>query len=269
MGGFTRSLEQPYPYTLQYNGKISNKIVKKAFLEILDYIQKNKTKSENVLRLILFEAIQAKKRSIVAITPLKNPEKITIEKIMQMLDKHFNTNYHTHGGSKLPVIAFYSIYKSLVKELSRYKGCKLKEMGSHTASDRTSKSAGDIEISKGKLLYEAIEIKLDKQIDANIVRIAIEKIKRYNPTRYYILSYAEIKDEEKLVISDLITEINVKHGCQIIINGIMPTIKYYLRLLTSLEQFMKTYSQIVERDTEIKKVHKDKLNELIAEFIND
>ncbi len=268
-GWLTRSLEQPYPYTLQYNGKISNKIVKKAFLEILDYIQKNKTKSENVLRLILFEAIQAKKRSIVAITPLKNPEKITIEKIMQMLDKHFNTNYHTHGGSKLPVIAFYSIYKSLVKELSRYKGCKLKEMGSHTASDRTSKSAGDIEISKGKLLYEAIEIKLDKQIDANIVRIAIEKIKRYNPTRYYILSYAEIKDEEKLVISDLITEINVKHGCQIIINGIMPTIKYYLRLLTSLEQFMKTYSQIVERDTEIKKVHKDKLNELIAEFIND
>ena len=267
-GWLTRSLEQPYPYNLKYNGKISNKVVKKAFLGILDYVQKNENKSEDVLRLILFQAIEMRKRSIVKITPLKNPEIITIEKIMQVLDKHFNTNYHTHGGSKLPVIAFYSIYKSLIQELSRYKGCKLKRMGSHTASDRTSKSAGDIEISKGKNLYEAIEIKLDKQIDANIVRIAIEKITRYNPSRYYILSFAGINEEEKLIISDLITEINIKHGCQIIINGIMPTIKYYLRLVTSLENFMAEYSNLVENDKEIKKVHKEKLNELIDEIIN-
>ena len=267
-GWLTRSLEQPYPYNLKYNGKISNKVVKKAFLGILDYVQKNESKSEDVLSLILFQAIKTKKRSVVKMTPLKNPEIITIEKIMQVLDKHFNTNYHTHGGSKLPVIAFYSIYKSLIKELSRYKGCKLKEMGSHTASDRTSKSAGDIEISKGKTLYEAIEIKLDKRIDANIVRIAIEKIKRYNPSRYYILSFAGIKEDEKLIISDLITEINIKHGCQVIINGIMPTIRYYLRLVTSLERFMEEYSSLVEMDTEIKKVHKEKLNELIEEILN-
>jgi DNA (cytosine-5)-methyltransferase 1 len=78
-------------------------------------------------------------------------------------------------------------------------------MGSHTASDRTSKSAGDIEIFKSKALFEAIEIKLDKAIDVTMVRIAIEKIARYNPDRYYILSYIGIKESDKLEIVNLIT----------------------------------------------------------------
>jgi DNA (cytosine-5)-methyltransferase 1 len=38
-GWLTRSLEQPYPYNLDYQGKISNKAVKKAFLNIIDYVE--------------------------------------------------------------------------------------------------------------------------------------------------------------------------------------------------------------------------------------
>jgi DNA (cytosine-5)-methyltransferase 1 len=37
-GWLTRSLEQPYPYNLDYNGKISNKVVKEAFLNVLDFV---------------------------------------------------------------------------------------------------------------------------------------------------------------------------------------------------------------------------------------
>lgn len=33
-GWLTRSLEQPYPYTLDYNGRISNKTVKKSIFRI-------------------------------------------------------------------------------------------------------------------------------------------------------------------------------------------------------------------------------------------
>jgi len=39
-GWLTRSLEQPYPYNLDYNGKISDKVVKNAFLNVLDYVEK-------------------------------------------------------------------------------------------------------------------------------------------------------------------------------------------------------------------------------------
>ncbi|HFU75494.1 MAG TPA: hypothetical protein ENK66_04535 [Arcobacter sp.] len=40
--------------------------------------------------------------------------------------------------------------------------------------------------------FEAIEIKLDKPIDATILRIAKEKIVKFSPKRYYILSYFDI-----------------------------------------------------------------------------
>jgi len=260
--------QQPYEYTLGYNGKISNKLVKKAFLETLDYLEKNTDKATNILRLLLFQAIETKKRSTVEIKPLENPENLTIEKIITALEDQFSCNYKTHGGSKLPVIAFYSIYKSLINELSRYNNCKLEKMGSHTASDSTSKSSGDIEITKNDTIFESIEIKLDKEIDSTIIRIAIEKIKRFNPERYYVLSYVAIKESDKSEIADLITKIKIEHGCQIIINGVIPTLKYYLRLIISLDEFIKNYSEAIEIDKELKKVHKDKWNELIEKHFN-
>ena len=266
-GWLTRSLEQPYPYNLDYNGKISDKVVKTAFLNVLDFVEKNPNSAKNILRLLLFEAIQSKNNSIVAIIPLENSEKLTISSIVNALDEYFRTKYDTHGGSKLPVLAFYAIYKSIINEIGRYKNCTLAEMGSHTASDRTSKSAGDIEIFKNKSLFEAIEIKLDKAIDVTMVRIAIEKIARYNPDRYYILSYIGIKESDRLEIANLIDELKLEHGCQIIINGLLPTIKYYLRLITSLEEFVTNYNQLIEKDTEIKKIHKEKWNELITRHL--
>jgi len=264
-GWLTRSLEQPYPYTLGYNGKISNKKVKEAFLNILDFVEKKPKKSKDVLRLLLYQAIQAKKRLAVPITPLKNPEKITIQQTINALNLHFNKRYKTHGGSKLPVLAFYAIYQFLIDEIKRYENCTLEDLGSHTASDRTSKSSGDIEILKSKKHYESIEIKLDKVIDSNMVRVAIEKIHRFNLERYYILSHFGIKKEDEAEIKKLINETKEGHGCQIILNGILPTIKYYLRLVNNTEKFLTKYSKLIEDDKELKRVHKTEWNQIIKQ----
>ena len=43
-GWLTRSLEQSFPYTLDYKGNISNKQVKQAFLKLIDSLE---TKSVN------------------------------------------------------------------------------------------------------------------------------------------------------------------------------------------------------------------------------
>jgi DNA (cytosine-5)-methyltransferase 1 len=266
-GWLTRSLEQPYPYNLDYNGKISNKVVKEAFLNILDFVEKKPSTAQKLLSALLHFAIKEKNDSLVIITPLKNPDKLSIDNIILALDEHFKTKYHTHGGSKLPVIAFFAIYKSLIQEINRYNNCSLANMGSHTASDRTSKSSGDIEIFKGNELFETIEVKLDKEIDVTIVRIAIEKIKRYNPDRYYILSYHGVKKDEESIIKTLIDEVKTEHGCQLIINGLLPTIKYYLRLVTSLEEFVNTYNELIARDTELKQIHKEKWNQLITKYL--
>ena len=265
-GWLSRSLEQPYPYTLDYEGKIGNLEVKKAFLNLIDRVQIHNQNPKYILVELFKKIIDIQKRNIIKIEPIKNPDILTIDKIITLLDKQFSYNYHTSYGSKLPVIAFYSIYTILINELSRYNNCLLKELGSHTASDRTSKSAGDIEIYKNDTIFEAIEIKLDKEIDANILRIVKEKIIKYNPTRYYILSYIGIKEEEKQEIQNIINEVKEKHGCQIIINGVIPTLKYYLRLIEDLNSFFKIYSSLIQNDNELKTIHKEVFHKLVKEL---
>jgi DNA (cytosine-5)-methyltransferase 1 len=264
-GWLTRSLEQPYPYNLNYEGKISGKGRKEAFLKAVDFLQNNPIKAEEILKVLLNLGEEVAKSSRVEITPLENIE-ISIFSVTSLLEQHFMTNYGTHGGAKLPVIAFHSIYKILIDELFRYKDCELKPLGSHTASDRTSKSAGDIEIFRDGKLFEAIEIKLDKEIDITILRNSYEKIKLYNPSRYYILSYHGIKESDKREIEELIREISTEHGCQVIVNGLIYTLKYYLRLINTPKNFLELYSKNIATDLELQKVHKDKLNSLIEEL---
>ncbi|MCK5877856.1 MAG: hypothetical protein KAG43_09490, partial [Candidatus Marithrix sp.] len=110
-GWLTRSLEQPYPYTLEYDGKISNKEVKKAFLELINDIEINKINPKYILVEILKKVITIQNKNKVIITPLNNPEKLTISKIINILNIQFSYNYKTFGGAKLPVLAFYAIYQ--------------------------------------------------------------------------------------------------------------------------------------------------------------
>jgi len=265
-GWLTRSLEQSFPYTLNYNGKISNKHVKQAFLTLIDSLESKNADPKIILVELFSQIITLQKENKIVIYPLKSPEKLTISKIIHVLDKHFSFKYQKFGGSKLPVIAFYAIYQIIIEEVSRYSHCRLKPIGSHTASDRTSKTSGDIEIFKNDSLFEAVEIKLDKAIDANILRIAKEKIIRYNPSRYYIFSYVDIDKNKIDSINTIIEDVKESHGCQIVINGIMPTLKYYLRLISNLEDFLNNYSSSVQNDSELKTIHKQKWNELILEL---
>ena len=265
-GWLTRSLEQPYPYTLDYKGEISGEGMKEAFLMVIDAFQKDKNITENMLRLILNSSILFKENNFIEIKKLENSDEINISTIIELLEKHFTEKYNTHGGSKLPVLAFYTIYKMLILEVDRYENCKLAPLGSHTASDRTSKSAGDIQITKNNRVFEVVEVKLDRPIDINIVRIAYEKIIRFNPVRYFILSDTGILEKDRPEINELISEIKEKHGCQLIINGVLPTLKYYLRLISNPKRFFNEYIELVKDDTELKTIHKTKLKSLLEKY---
>ena len=263
-GWLTRSLEQPYPYTLDYSGKINNKAVKEAFLKIIDYVQKNQEKTETITQLLIHKVKEVTKSHQVTIIKLTNPEKLNITTVINCLEVHFNYNYKVFGASKLPVIAFYAMYQRLTKEVERYKSCTLKQLGSHTASDKTSKASGDIEVfDKNKKLIEAIEIKLGKPITLQIVLNVKDKIIKYNPRRYYIFSSNNILEQEKDKINSEIDYIATNHGGQVIINGIIPTLKYYLRLIASIENFVEDYSKLVEQDQELQAVHKTQWNTIL------
>lgn len=267
-GWLTRSLEQPYPYDFNYNGRVGSEEVKKSFLKIVDYIQNNSTKCEDVVRFLLVESIKIRTNNQVSISPIQDPDKISIEGIINSLESFFNENYHISGGSKLPVLSFYAIYTILTKELKRYDGCTLNTLGSHTSSDRTAKTSADIEVTIGDDLLESLEIKFNHVIDSHMINRAIEKIHKFNPKRYYVLSTYAIKSEDINEISEKIEDLKANHGCQLIINGLIPTLKYYLRLINDIEEFINVFTNLVVNDSELKIVHKDKWKEIYENNFN-
>jgi len=253
-GWLTRSLEQPYPYDEKYNGKIAK--LKSQFLSIVARFQKKPEIIPDVILTLLTFAVDIRERNKVVISPIKNPDKISIEKVMDVISEFLAINFKMPGGSKLPVLVFHSIYSVLINEMKRYDGCVLGKLGSHTSADLRSKASGDIEVFKDKKLIEALEIKYDVEINNHIVSRAIEKIHKNNPKRYYILSTANIKQDDFSTIISKIHQLHVEHGCQLIINGILPTIKYYLRLIEDVADFVDIFSKKITSDTELKIEHK-------------
>lgn len=256
-GWLTRSLEQAHMYTLSYQGKISDKEVKAAFLNLLNAVQCEGFSAKTVLTYLIKKAFEKSKENEIEIIALENPDSLTISQVINILSEQFSHNYGEAGGAKLPMLAFHAVYSLLVKEMKKYEGCKLKEIGSYTASDRTSNTAGDIEVfDSNATLLEAVEIKLGIPVDKNMVLRARGKILRFRPKQYYILSTQDIVIEDKADIQEIINEIRETHGCQLIINGVIPTLKYYLRLVSDISEFIENYSELIERDNEIKQSHK-------------
>jgi DNA (cytosine-5)-methyltransferase 1 len=262
-GWLTRSLEQDFPYDINYRGAIRNKNIKRAFLEIIDYIQTKKLDPEKCLLFYLQKLILFREKEKIKIHPFKNGCKLSIIEICHLLSEHF-TQSKTYGKAKLPVIAIYSIYECLINELKRFEGKTLTPLGYHTSADYRSKAVGDIQVNdKNKEPYEGVEIKHDKAITKQMIEDVYEKIKRHPISRYYILSTKDIEEDEWPKIQRAIDRIESEHGCQIIVNGIINSIKYYLRLIENPEEFIKNYTSNVVADSELKIEHKKIWKQLI------
>lgn len=267
-GWLTRSLEQPYPYTLDYSGRISNKAVKDAFLHILNDVQVNKANAQDYLvNLFRMSIIEKSKKAITIINPIHSESSLNIEQIMEYLHKHFYYKYSSRGASILPVIAFYSIYECLLNEMGRYRGKQLDKLASHNSCDRSSKETGDIVIrdSKTNEIYEVIEIKFDIKPNTIMINDAYEKFKGEPVQRYYILSTSHADEDEQLRMNEEIIKIREEHGCQVIVNGVFPSLKYYLRLLENTDDFMNRYIHNLQINTELNYEHKIAWNIIVGD----
>ena len=267
-GWLTRSLEQVHPFTLDFPGKINNKVVKDAFLQILNDIEENNASAESYLTNIFrLSIIEKAKKTVTLVNPVKSESSLNIEQIIEYLEKHFYYKYSSRGASILPVIAFYSIYQCLIKEMGRYKNKKLEKLGSHTSSDRSSKATGDIVIrdSETNDLYEVIEIKFDIAPNQIMINDAYEKFKSEPIQRYYILSTSYANDDEMLKINEEVIKIREEHGCQVIVNGVFASLKYYLRLLENTDEFMSKYVENLQENTELDFEHKIAWNRILEE----
>ena len=262
-GWLTRSFEQKVPFNNSYSGAISPKKLKIVFLSIIDNIENGADCEKYTNYLLQGLIIQRNKQSI----DLAKPTNLAINAILDLLYSHFNGQYKAEGASRLPVLAIYAAYQCLIHEAKRFKGKELLPMESHTSSDKSSGRIGDIDIlDEKKREFEAVEVKHGIQIDLGIVQDAYAKFQTTPVTRYYILSTAYPEKEEMEKINSEIQKIKNVHGCQLIVNGIMPTLKYYLRLLDDTFEFVNNYVNLLETDNALKFEHKERWNKLISDM---
>lgn len=265
-GWLTRSLEQNRPYDRDFPGKISPPSLKDAFLEVLDRIETYDADPKSyLLALFIMSLEDLKTRSVEIINPIDSESNIPIRTIMSYLISHFNNTYeHTSGASRLPVLALYSVYQCMMEELQRFEGKVLEPLGNHTSADLRSGSVGDIEIKDAQTgeVYEGVEVKHGIKIDEIMIQDAYKKFKKTPIQRYYILSSVGIEPSEVEGITELVETIEKEHGCQVIPNGLINSLNYYLRLIQNTDKFIDYYVHNLATDQTIKKEHKNYWNEM-------
>lgn len=264
-GWLTRSLEQNHPYNKSFPGKIRNNDVKSSFLNIFEDVEEKEVKPENYIFHIIKRSIDEKeKQNVELLNPIKKEEDLNINEIIGLLEKHFSFKYSSRGASILPVVAFQSVYECLVKELFRYKDKKIDQLASHYSSDKSSGSTGDVVVrNNDDSLFEVVEVKYEIEIDDIMIEDAYNKIKSTSVQRYYILSTIEPTKSQKEQFDKRIKEISEEHGVQIIVNGLIKTLNYYLRLLTNTNKFLETYINNIENNPEINYEHKISWNTIM------
>ena len=57
------------------------------------------------------------------------------------------------------------------------------------------------------------------------------------------------------------------HGCQVIVNGVYSSLKYYLRLVKDPAEFIDHYVELLKVDETVKFPHKKAWNDIISEGI--
>lgn len=261
-GWLTRSLEQASPYTLEYKGSINSPALKTAFLKVLDAVQSGKANPEYALE-YLFAGLIAQRDKSSAIQ-LAKPTGLSIYEIIHNLDRHFNYKYSSSGAARLPVLAVYACYMQMMKEVSRYKGCTLLPLLRQNSADRKTNAIGDIQVmDTNKHIFEAVEIKHQIEITPNMVETAYQKFRTEPVKRYYLLTTSN-SDKNRDEITKVVTEVQKKSGCQVIVNGIESTLKYYLRLLDNPDTFIISYVELLEKDKDIKYEQREAWNNIVT-----
>ena len=263
-GWLTRSFEQNAEYTLGYPGAI--KKCKKEFLHTLDAVEKG---SVDTTALIVYFLQRLSGRRERQSMHLAAPSGLTVQEVADILEEHFSARYDARGAARLPVLAVHAIYQQMIKEVGRYKDCTLGDLKSHTSADRRTGSLGDVEVRSGrKGIFEAIEVKHDQPVTARMVRTAFDKFKsQRHIERYYILTTrrggGDGADDSEAV-TKAVVEVSRKHGCQVIANGVIESLKYYLRLLRSTDAFVQNYVALLKDEPAIAYEHKEMWSKIIG-----
>lgn len=258
-----RNFERPLPWDLDYPANPRGEGNREAFLGILNYIEVQKGDAYEVALLLM--ALDKAKQISSAKTNIP-PRENEISKIMRIFQRHFEEG-SGQGRSRLPVLALYAIYSRLVVEVGRYDGTQLMPLERHTTADLRSGSIGDIQVNKNGEPFEGVEVKSEKPITAAMIEELSRKFGGRKISRYYMLSTSNpyIRPEDNEGVQKAIRAAQKETGAQIIANGLIKTLWYYLRLLKDPAEVLPFYRTLLESDPDVRPGLKTVWNKIIAE----
>lgn len=247
-GWQTRVFERPQPYLTDYPEHISH--VRDAFLSILDAVANGRASAlEVIAEFFRFELKNRESQLANAEWLAKRRAKstVTIAEITDALAEHFTMP----KSARLPVLAIQALYDAMMPHVARYDGMELVELSEHSAADEHTGAVGDVEvIDCDGDVFEAVEVKHEVVVSDVIIKRAYDKVRESNANRYYILSTSPRSDITSFGQS-LISDLSASHGCQMVVNGVLPTIKYYLRLLDEPATFLDAYTELLVSDRRV------------------
>ena len=258
-GWLTRSLEQAQPYDLDYPGNISPETVKQAFLGLIDGVQSQKLPAKNALLGVFLGLIRFRDRNTNLV--LSRPVNLSVAQVVEKVSRHHSGQ--ATGVARLPVLAVHAILSVLTPEVGRYRGCTLLPLEHHNTADTRTDLIGDINIVDAEdALFEGYEIKHNIPISSGLIQTSFEKLLTTPVEKFYILttynhdSYAEFEQDIQRVAQE--------HGCELTVNGVNATLRYYLRLIGDTRQFVNAYVTHLETDPSITFQLKEDWNEIVA-----
>lgn len=253
------------------NLKIRNSTVKNSFLELFDAIEQDKINPRDVLSYLFVKLKELQKnQSLIfdeTITTAKLTHVVNINVVINLLEKHFACRQ----SSRIPVIAIYTIYQDLIKNIKRYHDKTLSKPNVHTSSDRHG--FGDVEVwNSDGTPFEMIEIKHNIELNRNHIFDIIKKSEDTTIKRFYILTTSiknfESEEEEKYIHS-FILKIKKERGLDVIPNGIVSSLKYYLRVIDDYMTFIQSYTlnliEDAKNSTEVQEYHISRWKEILEE----
>lgn len=261
-GWQTRTFERPKPYMETYDENIGD--IKDAFLAVFDEIEEHGESAERALAYLAYRQLQLREKNKIMLSVPKTQD---IQLIVDVFCKHFFHKYHaSKGASRLPVLAIYAIYSVMIEQLKRFNGMSLKPLEAHSAADKQTGAVGDIEVifDDTKEVFEAIEVKHNIPLSAGIIGEAGKKIQSKSVNRYYVLTTSSNCDPDEASMA-LISKIQALYNCQLIANGVVPTIKYYLRLLSDPSAVFPKYVALLQSDNAIAHEHREFWNVLVTQ----
>ena len=258
-GWLTRSLEQARPYDLDYPGKIRPNFVKQAFLELVNGVQCQGLPAVSVLLGIFADLIRLRDQNTSLV--LSRPVNLSVAQVVEKIRRHHSLQMA--GAARLPVLAIHAILSKLTPEVGRYRGCTLLPLEHHNTADTRTDLIGDVNIvDADNSLFEGYEVKHNIPITSGLIQTSFEKLRTTPVKKFYILttyhhdSYAEFDPD--------IQRIAREHGCELTVNGVDATLRYYLRLTDGTREFVNAYVSHLETDPSVTFQLKEAWNEIVA-----